>query len=165
MTRTKSAVELSVEEQIAKIQKEAQEKIKELRNSLSWNERFKTAFNEYVKHNSPDIADYLQGHKPENGIERDINIALADVNLKVSYDSSTFDNDLHNQGQMDNLVDSYELSEYPVYTVFAVSEGSEVKGYVRINCRYSSYNGNEYSAWHFVKPTEITCKIFSAYKP
>ena len=165
MARTKSTVELTVEEQIAKIQKEAQDKIKELRNSLSWNERFKTAFNEYVKHNSGSISENLEGHKPEYGIERDINIALADVNLKVSYDSSTFDNDLYNQGQMDNLVDSYDLSEYPVYTVFAVSEGSEVKGYVRINCNYSSYNGNEYSTWHFVKPTEITCKVFSAYKP
>lgn len=165
MARTKSTPELTVEEQIAKIQKEAQDKIKELRNSLSWHERFKTAFNEYLKHNSGDIAVNLQGHKPEYGIERNINIALADVNLIVSYDSSTFDNDLYNQGQMDNLVDSYDLSEYPVYTVFAVYEGTEVKGYVRINCHYSSYNGNEYSAWHFVKPTEITCKVFSAYKP
>lgn len=165
MARTKSAVELSVEEQIAKIQREAQDKIKELRNSLVWNERFKTAFNEYLKYCSEDVANYLQGHKPEYGIESEINSSLADVNLKVSYDSSTFDNDLYNQGQMDNLVDSYDLSEYPVYTVFAVSEGSEVKGYVRINCHYSSYNGNEYSAWHFVKPIEITCKVFSAYKP
>ncbi len=165
MARTKSTTELTVEEQIAKIQKEAQDKIKELRNSLSWHERFKTAFNEYLKHNSGDIAANLQGHKPEYGIERGINIALTDVNLKVSYDSSTFDNDLYNQGQMDNLVDSYDLSEYPVYTVFAVYEGTEVKGYVRINCHYSSYNGNEYSAWHFVKPQEITCKVFSAYKP
>lgn len=165
MARTKVTPQLTVEEQIAKIQKEAQDKIKELRNSLAWNERFKTAFNEYLKYSSEDIARSLQGHKPEYGIERDINVALADVNLKVSYDSSTFDNDLYNQGQMDNLVDSYDLSEYPVYTVFAVSEGSEVKGYVRINCHYSSYNGNEYGAWHFVKPTEITCKVFSAYKP
>ena len=165
MARTKSTPELTVEKQIAKIQKEAQDKIKQLRNSLAWNERFKTAFNEYLKSSSEDIARSLQGHKPEYGIERDINIALADVNLRVSYDSSTFDNDLYNQGQMDNLVDSYDLSEYPVYTVFAVYEGTEVKGYVRINCHYSSYNGNEYSAWHFVKPTEITCKVFSAYKP
>lgn len=140
-------------------------KIKKLRNSLSWHERFKTAFNEYLKHNSGDIAANLQGHKPEYGIERGINIALADVNLTISYDSSTFDNDLYNQGQMDNLVDSYDLSEYPVYTVFAVYEKTDLKGYVRINCKYSSYNGNEYSAWHFVKPTEITCKVFSAYKP
>lgn len=165
MARTKSAVELSVEEQIAKIQKEAQDKIKELRNSLAWHERFKTAFNEYVKYHSNDIAIGFIGHKPENDFEDKINTALADVNLRVSYDSSTFDNDLYNQGQIDNLVDSYDLSEYPVYTVFAVYEGTEVKGYVRINCHYSSYNGNEYGAWHFVKPTEITCKVFSAYKP
>lgn len=165
MARTKSTSELTVEEQIAKIQKEAQDKIKELRNSLVWNERFKTAFNEYLKHSSQDIANYLQGHKPEFGIERDINIALADVNLKVSYDSATFDNDLYNQGKMDSLVDSYDLSEYPVYTVFAVYEGTELKGYIRISCNYSSYNGNEYSNWSFVKPTEITCKVFSAYKP
>ena len=66
---------------------------------------------------------------------------------------------------MDSLVDSYDLSEYPVYTVFAVYEGTEVKGYIRISCNYSSYNGNEYSNWSFVKPTEITCKVFSAYKP
>jgi len=164
MARTKSTVELTVEEQIAKIQKEAQDKIKELRNSLSWNERFKTAFNEYVKHNSHDIASCLQGHEPEQGIESEINVALRDVNLTVSYDSSTFDNDLYNQGQMDNLVDSHDLSEYPVYTVFAVYEKTDLKGYVRINCHYSSYNGNEYSTWHFVKPQEITCKVFSAYK-
>lgn len=165
MARTKSAVELSVEEQIAKIQKEAQDKIKELRNSLAWHERFKTAFNEYVKYHSNDIAIGFIGHKPENDFEDKINTALSDVNLRVSYDSSTFDNDIYNQGQMDNLVDSYDLSEYPVYTVFAIYEGTELKGYVRINCHYSSYNGNEYSAWHFVKPTEITCKVFSAYKP
>ena len=165
MARTKSTVELTVEEQIAKIQKEAQDKIKELRNSLSWNERFKTAFNEYVKNKSHDIAISLQGHKPEYGIESEINFALRDVNLKVSYDSSTFDNDLYNQGKMDCLVDSYDLSEYPVYTVFTVYEGTEVKGYIRINCQYSSYNGNEYGSWQFVKPQEITCKVFSVYKP
>lgn len=165
MARTKVAPQLTVEEQIAKIQKEAQEKIKELRNSLAWHERFKTAFNEYLKYNSNDIASSLQGHKPEYSIERDINIVLADVNLQVSYDSATFDNDLYNQGKMDSLVDSYDLSEYPVYTVFAVYEGTEVKGYIRISCNYSSYNGNEYSNWSFVKPTEITCKVFSAYKP
>ena len=165
MARTKSAVELSVEEQIAKIQKEAQDKIKQLRNSLAWHERFKVAFNEYVKHNSQNIVGSLQGHKPDNSIESDINIALVDVNLKVQYDSSTFDNDLYNQGQMDNLVESYDLSEYPVYTVFAILQGSEVKGYVRINCYYSSYNGNEYSSWNFVKPKEITCKVFSPYNP
>ncbi len=165
MARTKSAVELSVEEQIAKIQKEAQDKIKQLRNSLAWHERFKTAFNEYVKHHSNDIAIGFIGHKPENNFEDKINTALADVNLRVSYDSSTFDNDLYNQGQMDNLVESYDLSEYPVYTVFAILQGSEVKGYVRINCYYSSYNGNEYSSWNFVKPKEITCKVFSPYNP
>ena len=165
MARTKVTPQLTVEEQIIKIQKEAQEKIKELRNSLVWNERFKTAFNEYLKYSSGDIARSLQGHKPEYGIERDINVALGDVNLKVSYDSSTFDNDLYNQGKLDNLVDSYDLSEYPVYTVFAVYEGTELKGYIRIDCHYSSYNGNEYSNWTFVKPTEITCNVFSAYKP
>lgn len=166
MPQTKATTELTVEEQIAQIQKEAQDKIKELRSKLSWDQRFKTAFNTYVKSKSGVIAEYLHGHKLESYEVNQINEYLREANLNLVYNSATFDNSLYyNQSAINNLVDEYDLSEYPVYTVFAVLENAKVVGYIQVNCNYSSYNGNEYSSWTFVQPKEITCIVFTAYKP
>lgn len=165
MARTKTTTELTVEEQIAQIQKEAQNRIKGLRSKLSWDQRFKTAFNTYVKSKSGVIAQYLSGSKPESYEVNEINEYLREANLNLVYNSATFDNSLYNQSAINNLVDEYDLSEYPVYTVFAVLENNEVVGYIQVNCNYSSYNGNEYSSWTFVQPKEITCTVFTAYKP
>jgi hypothetical protein len=165
MARTKVAVELTVEQQIAQIQKEATEKIKQLQTALPWNKRFKSAFEKYLVGNRIDITKYMTGNKPENHIEHEINDYLREVNLSIQYDSATFDNSLYNQSAINNLVDQYDLTEYPVYTIFAVIEGKELIGYVQINCQYSSYNGNEYSNFYFVKPKEITCTVFSVYNP
>ena len=164
MARTKVA-ELTVEQQIAQIQKEAAEKIKQLQTALPWNKRFQNAFQKYVRSYEKDITAHMTGYKPESGIETEINDFLRDVNLSIKYDSATFDNSLYNQSVVNNLVDQYDLSEYPVYTIFAVLEGKEIVGYVQINCQYSSYNGNEYSNFYFVKPKEITCTVFNAYNP
>lgn len=162
MARTK--VELTVEQQIAQIQKEAAEKIKQLQTALPWNKRFKNAFEKYIKQHENEIIRELVGHKPDDIVDS-INDKLREVNLSVKYDSATFDNSLYNQSAINNLVDQYDLTEYPVYTIFAVLEGKEIVGYVQINCQYSSYNGNEYSNFCFVKPQEITCTVFSAYNP
>lgn len=162
MARTKVA-ELTVEQQIAQIQKEAAEKIKQLQTALPWNKRFETAFKKYLVANKQDIVNCLRGNKPEYGIENEINAHLREVNLSIKYDSATFDNSLYNQSAFD--VSSYDLSEYAVYTVFAVLEGKEIVGYIQINCQYSSYNGNEYSNFYFVKPKEITCTVFNTYNP
>lgn len=165
MARTK--VELTVEQQIAQIQKEAAEKIKQLQTALPWNKRFKNQFDKYIKLSSSkiDINSYMRGHEPEDYVVDKINNCLSEVNLSVKYDSSTFDNSLYNQSVINNLVDQYDLTEYPVYTIFAVLEGKEIVGYVQINCQYSSYNGNEYGNFHFVKPKEVTCTVFNAYNP
>lgn len=165
MARTKAVVELTVEQQIAQIQKEAAEKIKQLQNALPWNKRFQSAFQKYVRSYEKDITAHMTGYKPESGIETEINDFLRDVNLSIKYNSATFDNSLYNQSAINDLVDQYDLSEYPVYTVFAVLEGKEIVGYVQINCQYSSYNGNEYNNFYFVKPKEITCTVFTAYNP
>jgi hypothetical protein len=165
MARTKSAEELTVEQQIAQIQKEAAEKIKQLQTALPWNKRFKTAFEKYLVGNESDITKYMSGYQPENSIQHDINTYLYEVNLSIKYDSATFDNSLYNQSAINNLVDQYDLSEYPVYTVFAVLENKEIVGYIRINCQYSSYNGNEYNGFQFVQPKEITCTVFNVYNP
>lgn len=167
MARTKAVAELTVEQQIAQIQKEAAEKIKQLQNALPWNKRFKTAFEKYIKLSASklDINSYMRGYKPEDCVVDKINDCLSEVNLSIQYHSATFDNDLYNQNAINNLVDQYDLSEYPVYTIFTVLEGKEIVGYVQINCQYSSYNGNEYSNFYFVKPKEITCTVFTAYNP
>ena len=167
MARTKAAVELTVEQQIAQIQQEAAEKIKQLQTALPWNKRFKTAFEKYIKLSSSkvDINSYMRGHAPESHVVHEINDYLREVNLSIKYDSSTFDNSLYNQSAINNLVDQYDLTEYAVYTIFEVLEGKEILGYVQINCQYSSYNGNEYSNFQFVKPKQVTCTVFNAYKP
>jgi hypothetical protein len=163
MAQTKAAAELTVEQQIAQIQKEAAEKIKQLQNALPWNKRFKTAFDKYLIGNKQDIVNRLKGNKPEYNIENEINAHLHEVNLSIKYDSATFDSTLYNESVFD--IDSYDLSEYAVYTIFAVLEGKEIVGYIQINCQYSSYNGNEYSNFQFVKPKQITCTVFNAYNP
>ena len=163
MARTKAVAELTVEQQIAQIQKEAAEKIKQLQNALPWSKRFETAFKKYLAGNKQDIVNCLRGNKPEYGIENEINAHLREVNLSIKYDSATFDNSLYNESAFD--VSSYDLSEYAVYTIFEVLEGKEIVGYIQINCQYSSYNGNEYSNFQFVKPKQITCTVFNAYNP
>jgi len=165
MARTKTVTELTVEQQIAQIQKEAQDKIKELRSKLPWNQRFKTAFAAYVKNNSHKITDYMRGQHVDGSYVDSINEYLKDQNLSLVYDSATFDNPLYDQKIVNSLVDQYDLSEYPVYTIFAVFEDTVVKGYIQVNCNYSSYNGNDYSGWHFVQPKEITCTVFTQYNP
>lgn len=164
MARTKAVVELTVEQQIAQIQKEAAEKIKQLQNALPWNKRFQNAFQKYIRHHENEITEQLNGYQPDD-IVHSINDELREVNLSVKYDSATFDNSLYNQSAFNDFVSNYDLSEYPVYTVFAVLEGKEIVGYVQINCQYSSYNGNEYNNFYFVKPKEITCTVFTAYNP
>jgi len=64
MARTKA--ELTVEQQIAQIQKEAAEKIKQLQTALPWNKRFKTAFEKYIKLSGSklDIDSYMRGREP-----------------------------------------------------------------------------------------------------
>lgn len=158
--------ELSVEEQIAQIQREAEQKVKELRNALPWNERFKSAFNSFINSNRVGIAEELQGHGVERHFINAINEELNEVGLHVEYDSATFDNEMYAKSGVTDLIDSYDLSEYPVYTVFAVKDAKkELQGYIRVNCNYSSYNGNDYSSWSFVRVQEITCKVFTPYKP
>jgi hypothetical protein len=164
MARTKTVAELTVEQQIAQIQKEAAEKIKQLQTALPWNKRFKTAFDKYLIGHKPDITRDLTGYKPDdNSIEHDINIYLSEVNLSVKYSSATFDNDLYHNSS--NSIDAFDLSEYPVYTVYTILENKEVVGHVKINCLYSSYNGNEYNCFSFVQPKQITCTVFTAYNP
>ena len=169
MARTKVAeltvAELTVEQQIAQIQKEAAEKIKQLQTALPWNKRFKNEFDKYIKLSSSklDINSYMRGYKPEDYVVDKINDYLREVNLSVKYNSATFDSSLYNESVFD--IDSYDLTEYAVYTIFEVLEGKEIVGYVQINCQYSSYNGNEYSNFYFVKPKEITCTVFNAYNP
>ena len=163
MARTKAITELTVEQQIAQIQKEAQDKIKELRSKLPWNQRFKTAFAAYVNGRTHKIAEGMSGYQVDSSYLSSINDFLKDQNLSLVYNSATFDNELYRNTS--NNIDDFDLSEYPVSTVFAVLEGTEVKGYVQVNCTYSSYNGNEYSSWTFVKPKEIICTVFTAYNP
>lgn len=167
MARTKAVVELTVEQQIAQIQQEAAEKIKQLQTALPWNKRFKTAFEKYLKLSGSrlDISSYMRGHAPESHVVHEINDCLREVNLSVKYNSATFDNSMHNQTSVNDCVHNYELTEYAVYTIFEILEGKEIVGYVQINCQYSSYNGNEYSNFYFVKPKEVTCTVFNAYNP
>lgn len=165
MARTKTVTELTVEQQIAQIQKEAQDKIKELRSKLPWNQRFKTTFTAYTKNNSHKIVSAMNGYEVDSSYVSSINEYLKDQNLSLVYNSATFDNPLYHQKIINSLVYQYDLSEYPVYTVFAVLEDTVVKGYIQINCNYSSYNGNDYSGWHFVQPKEITCTVFTEYNP
>lgn len=164
MARTKVA-ELTVEQQIAQIQKEAAEKIKQLQTALPWNKRFKNEFDKYIKLSSSklDITSYMRGYKPEDYVVDKINDCLREVNLSIKYNSATFDSSLYNESVFD--IDSYDLTEYAVYTIFEVLEGKEIVGYIQINCQYSSYNGNEYSNFQFVKPKQITCTVFNAYNP
>lgn len=163
MARTK--VEVTVEQQIAQIQQEAAEKIKQLQTALPWNKRFKTAFEKYLKLSGSklDISSYMRGHAPESHVVHEINDCLREVNLSVKYHSATFDNTLYNECVFN--IDNYDLTEYAVYTIFEVLEGKEILGYVQINCQYSSYNGNEYSNFQFVKPKQVTCTVFNAYNP
>jgi hypothetical protein len=168
MARTKTVEQLTVEQltveqQIAQIQKEAAEKIKQLQTALPWNKRFKSAFEKYLVGNRPEIAKYMTGNEPEHSIQHEINDYLREVNLSIKYNSATFDSSLYNESVFD--IDSYDLTEYAVYTIFEVLEGKEIVGYVQINCQYSSYNGNEYSNFYFVKPKEVTCTVFNAYNP
>jgi hypothetical protein len=158
--------ELTVEQQIAKIQQEAEQKIKELRSSLSWDKRFTTAFNSFINGEKVAIVEELRGHGVKEYFLNDINMCLHEVGLRVKYESATFDNELYAKSGVNDLVDAYDLSEYPVYTIFAVTNlKNELQGYVRVNCNYSSYNGNEYSSWSFVRMQEITCKVFTPYQP
>jgi hypothetical protein len=163
MARTKA--ELTVEQQIAQIEKEAAEKIKQLQTALPWNKRFKTAFEKYLKLSGSklDINSYMRGYEPEGHVVHEINDYLREVNLSVKYNSATFDNSLYNESVFD--IDSYNLTEYTRYTIFEVLEGKEIVGYVQINCQYSSYNGNEYGNFQFVKPKQVTCTVFNAYNP
>ena len=163
MARTKA--ELTVEQQIAQIEKEAAEKIKQLQNALPWNKRFKNAFEKYLKLSCSklDINSYMRGYKPEDYVVDKINDCLREVNLSIKYNSATFDSSLYNESVFD--IDSYDLTEYAVYTIFEVLEGKEIVGYIQINCQYSSYNGNDYSNFQFVKPKQVTCTVFNAYNP
>lgn len=165
MARTKTVEQLTVEQQIAQIQKEAAEKIKQLQTALSWNKRFKSAFEKYlnISGSKLNISTYMRGSEPESHVVHKINDCLREVNLSVKYNSATFDSSLYNESVFD--IDSYDLTEYAVYTIFEVLEGKEIVGYVQINCQYSSYNGNEYSNFQFVKPKEVTCTVFNAYNP
>lgn len=165
MARTKEVTALTVEQQIAQIQKEAQEKIKELRSQLPWNQRLKTVLNAYTKNYAHRIVEAMNGHQVDSSYLSTVNEYLKDQNLSLVYNSATFDNPLYNLNIANSLIDEYDLSEYPVYTVFAVFEDKVLKGYIQINCNYSSYNGNDYKSWHFVQPKEITCTMFTQYNP
>lgn len=164
MARTKAVAELTVEQQIAQIQKEAADKIKQLQTTLPWHKRFNNTFSKYLINNVNDITKNLNGYEPNSDVEIEINNFLSEVNLSIKYDSATFDNDLYNNAPSATIND-IDLSEYPVYTIFAVLEDKKIIGYIKINCQYSSYNGNEYSGFSFVQPKEITCKVFISYKP
>lgn len=167
MARTKVTAELTVEQQIAQIQKEAAEKIRQLQTALPWNKRFDTAFKKYLNFSGSklDINSYLRGYEPESHVVHEINDCLREANLNIKYLAATFDNDLYNQNAISNIVDQYDLSEYPVYTIFTVFEDEKIVGYVQINCNYSSYNGNEYGNFCFVKPKVVTCTVFNSYNP
>lgn len=156
--------ELTPEEQIAEIRKEAALKIKELEKQLPWEKRFTAAFNEYVKSKSGIIAECVRGYEPDDSYF----ISTAEEHLheqgfKLVYASASFDNDLYNQTPNN---DDYDLSEYPVYAVYEVqNKDKQTLGYIQINCNYSSYNGNEYSNWQFVKPQQVSCTVYNVYKP
>jgi hypothetical protein len=157
--------ELTPEEQIVQIRKEAAQKIKELEKQLPWEKRFTTVFNQYVKNKSGLIANCIRGYKPDGyDIENYAADYLREQELKLVYKSASFDNDLYKQSQ--NSIDGYDLSEYPVYAVYEVQNfQKETLGFIQINCNYSSYNGNEYNSWTLVKPQQITCTIYKSYKP
>lgn len=156
--------ELTPEEQIAAIRKEAAERIKELEKQLPWEKRFANAFNQYTKNNGRTIANCIRGYKPDDyEFENVVNKYLNEHNFKLVYKSASFDNDIYNQSP--NNISDYDLSEYPVYAVYEVRDSQQTFGYIKINCNYSSYNGNEYSGWVFVKPQQITCTIYNVYKP
>lgn len=157
--------ELTPEEQIAEIRKEAAQKIKELEKQLPWEKRFTTVFNQYASNRQHIIVGCIDGYKPNDlSFENEINTKLKEQEFKLVYKSASFDNDLYKQSQ--NSVDDYDLSEYPVYAVYEVQNlQKETLGFIQINCNYSSYNGNEYNSWTFVKPQQITCTIYKSYKP
>lgn len=155
-----------VEKEIEKLKKEYEKKVKELRSSLSWNKRFETAFNDYLKSKNHNVTALLNGRSPDIGTINEINSALNESGLFVAYNSCTFDNDLYNKSGAVDLIDSYDLSEYPVYVIFTVKNKSDTSahdplGYVKIEGNYSSYNGNEYNRWTFVEMQEITCRVFT----
>ena len=154
-----------VEKEIEKLKKEYEKKLKELRCSLSWNKRFETAFNSYLKSKSYNVESLFTGYAPEIETIEEINSALDEVGLFVTYNSCTYDNDLHNKTGSNDF-SHYDLSEYPVYVVFTIKEKSDTAahdpvGYVRVEGNYSSYNGNEYNRWTFVEMQEITCRVFN----
>lgn len=155
-------IELTPEEQITQIRKEAAQKIKELEKQLPWEKRFTTAFNQYIKNKSRIITEEIRGYKPDSyDIENTAADYLREQEFELIYKSASFDNDIHDQSQND-----YDLSEYPVYAVYEVrNTKKETLGFIQINCNYSSYNGNEYNNWTFVKPQQITCTIYKSYKP
>jgi len=157
--------ELTIEEQIAKLEKETQKKIKELRSNLSWEKRFKSVMDNYVASNREVIANNMTGYDCTTSMQITINAVLMEVGLKVKYNSSTFNNDLYNQINITDYMDTENLSEYPVYTVFEVTDSKgEHCGYVRFESLYSSYNGNEFCGYNFVKPKEVVCTVFDKYK-
>lgn len=155
---------VTVDDLIKEIRNNAEKEIQALINSQTWDKRFKSAFNEWAKYHTNELSQ-LDGHASESYIDKSINEALKGVNLSVAFKASTFQNDIYNQSEINSLVNTYDLSEYPVYTVYTVFENTEVVGHVQINCTYSSYNGNEYSSWSFVKAKEITCTVFTKYQP
>lgn len=154
---------VTVDDMIKEIRTNAEKEIQALINSQTWDKRFKSAFNGWVKHHTHELS-CLDGHTSESHIDRSINEALKSVNLSVAFKAATFENDLYKQSEINSLVNDYNLSEYPIYTVYTVFENTEVVGYIQINCNYSSYNGNEYSGWSFVKAKEITCTVFIKYQ-
>lgn len=162
--KTTKVKELTIEEQIAEVRREAERKVKELQKELPWEKRFSLAFNQYSKNKSRIISQCINGAKPNDfEFEDTANSYLKDSDFKLTYESATFDNDLYNKTDLNT---DYDLSEYPVYAVYAVKDlKNELKGYIQLNCLYSSYNGNEYNSWHFVKAQEITCKIYTMYVP
>jgi hypothetical protein len=157
--------ELTPEEQIAEIRKEAAQKIKELEKQLPWEKRFTALLNQYVSSRKQTIANCVRGYKPdESEFEDEVNAKLKEQEFKLVYKAASFDNDLYDRTQ--NSIDDYDLSEYPVYAVYEVQNlQKETLGFIQINCNYSSYNGNEYNNWTFVKPQQITCTIYNTYKP
>jgi hypothetical protein len=158
-------LQMTVEQEIEKIRKESEEKIKELQKKLVWEQRFKLVFDKYVKENHETFAKHVTGHKVDTDFIYDMNEYLESYDFKVEYNSASFDNDFHNSTYNDNIVAICDLSDYPTYVVLAVKDLSNYQsgGYIRINCNYSSYNNTEFSHWHFVRMLQVTCQTFKNY--
>ena len=155
--------QLTPEEQIAEIRKEAALKIKELEGQLPWEKRFTIAFDNYVKKFARAVAKNIKGDRVHDDFIIDTNNYLVKSNFKVKYESASFDSDIYNKSEIDR---DCALIEYPVYVVLGVQDTEkQTLGYIQINCNYSPYNGNKYSSWFFVKPKQITCTVYNAYKP